>query len=73
MTLNDRIKRTPYDWQRIRHRLGEYPRPPQPNTNQPNRKPVTIGWGTTNQDYWNNVFTEYLNRRRNNPSLGGLK
>ena len=58
-----RIRRDPYDWQRIRHRLGEYPRPPQPGY-QPNQKPAPLGWGLSTSDYWQEVFREYLRRRR---------
>ena len=54
--------RGPYDYQRLRHRLGEYPRPAQPGI-QPNRKAPVVGWGISNQDYWQKVFQEYLRRR----------
>lgn len=53
----------PYKWQRKRHRLGEYPRPPQPAI-QPNQLPSPKGWGMNSRDYWNTVFSEYLKRRR---------
>ena len=67
---------SPYDYQRLRHRLGEYPRPPQPGY-QPNQLPPVQGWGGTTQDYWNNVFSEYLRKRKSKTDLtnlgGGLK
>jgi len=53
----------PYKWQRLRHRLGEYPRPAQPSTYQPNQKPVSLGWGGSTRDYWGGVFDKYRNRR----------
>ena len=60
----------PYKYQRLRHRLGEYPRQPQPGF-QPNQKPPLIGWGMSNESYWREVFSDYLKRRGRN--LGGLK
>ena len=55
---------SPYDFQRLRHRLGEYPRTAQPNTNQPNRKNKPSGWGTGTSDYWGSVMKTYRNRRK---------
>jgi len=52
----------PYKYQRLRHRLGEYPRPPQPGI-QPNRKPPIIGWGISTGDYWNEISKEYFRKR----------
>ena len=54
--------RGPYDYQRLRHRLGEYPRAPQPGI-QPNRKPPVQGWGKTTLSYYQEVFEEFLRRR----------
>ncbi len=50
----------PYKFERLRHRLGEYPRPPQPGI-QPNQKFRV--WGSTTSEYWGNVFQKYINRR----------
>lgn len=54
----------PYKYQRKRHRLGEYPRPPQPNTSQPNQLPAPQGWGVDTRSYWGEVFSDYLKRRK---------
>lgn len=54
----------PYRFQRLRHRLGEYPRPPQPNISQPNQKPSPQGWGQSTSEYWHEVFDNYLRRRK---------
>ena len=54
---------TPYDFQRKRHRLGEYPRPPQPAI-QPNQLPAPQGWGNSTMGYWGEVFSDYLRRRK---------
>jgi len=51
----------PYQYERKRHRLGEYPRPPQPNTSQPNQK-VRVQ-GNTTSEYWNNAQKKYMDRR----------
>ncbi len=51
----------PYSVQRVRHKPGEFPRPPQPGL-QPNRLPQLQGWG--GGDYWNEVFSDYLKRRK---------
>jgi len=68
------IKRDPYSWQRLRHRLGEYPRPPQPGI-QPNEKLALPVWGMSTSGYWNSVFEDYLKRRKasslTNLALGG--
>lgn len=50
----------PYKWQRLRHRLGEYPRAPQPGI-QPNQK-FKIQASNT-RDYWNKVQKDYMDRR----------
>ena len=53
----------PYKFQRWRSSAhSAFPRPPQPNTSQPNHKSLT-GWGMSTQDYWGAVFESYLNRR----------
>lgn len=54
----------PYKFQRLRHRLGEYPRPSQPNTSQPNQLPAPQGWGSDTGTYWSEVFSDYLKRRK---------
>ena len=54
----------PYKFQRLRHKLGEYPRTSQPNTSQPNQKPAPVGWGLNPQEYWQNVFQDYLRRKK---------
>ena len=60
----------PYKWQRKRHRLGEYPRPSQPNTSQPNQimRPV----GNSTKEYWVNVYEDYLKRVKTGSSLTNL-
>jgi len=68
----------PYRFQRLRHRLGEYPRASQPNISQPNQKPALQGWGMDTRSYWNEVFSEYLRRKKTashltNLSLGRLR
>jgi len=70
-------EREPYHFQRKRHRPGEYPRPPQPNTKQPNQKVNLPVWGMSTRDYWYSVFKNYLDRRKagaeiTNLSLGRL-
>jgi len=58
------MEQGPYRFQRLRHRLGEYPRPPQPAI-QPNQLPPPQGWGMkTTQSYWLEVFEGYLRKRR---------
>ena len=52
----------PYKWQRDRQFGNKYPRPAQPSI-QPNQKAPVVGWGISNQDYWQKVFQEYLRRR----------
>lgn len=51
----------PYDYERLRHRLGEYPRASQPNISQPNQ--ITRVFGSTTREYWDNVFKDYIRRR----------
>lgn len=53
----------PYRFQRDRARLGRYPRPAQPNINQPNQKPVASGWGQGSKEYWQKIFENYLKRK----------
>ena len=64
----------PYHFQRQRHRLGEYPRAPQPGI-QPNEKLALPVWGMSTGDYWNSVFQDYLKKRKtaNLTNLGGLR
>ncbi len=52
----------PYKYERLRHRLGEFPRAPQPGL-QPNRLPPIQGWGN-GTDYWQDVFSDYRKRRK---------
>lgn len=53
----------PYHFQRKRNAIhSSYPRPPQPNTRQPNQ--ITRVWGSTTQEYWGNVFNDYMKRRK---------
>ena len=53
----------PYAFQRSRNAIhNAAPRPPQPNTNQPNAS-VKTSQGSTTRDYWGNVFNDYLKRR----------
>ena len=61
------MEQGPYRFQRLRHRLGEYPRPPQPAI-QPNQLPPTQGWGGDTMSYWGEVFSDYLKKRK---SSGG--
>ena len=58
------LKQTePYAFQRTRNAIhNAAPRPPQPNTNQPNAK-VRVSRGLTTQDYWGNVFKDYMKHR----------
>ena len=58
----------PYSYQRLRHRLGEYPRPAQPNTSQPNQLPRPAGWGLSTSGYWGEGFNDYLRRRKSSPN-----
>ena len=73
--MQERLMRQsePYHFQRLRHRLGEYPRPPQPNKSQPNQKPPTPGWGLSTEQYWGEVFNDYLRRRKTGANLTNLK
>ena len=50
----------PYHFERARQH-SNYPRPPQPNTSQPNQK-FTTGWGMTTQEYWNSILKDYKKR-----------
>ena len=64
--FNKRLLRQtePYAFQMTRNAIhNAAPRPPQPNTNQPNAKAKRTGWGSTTQDYWGNVFKDYMKRR----------
>ena len=54
----------PYHFQRKRHSLGEFPRPAQANTNQPNQKIRMPDFKESTVDYWLNVYKDYLKRRR---------
>jgi len=53
----------PYHFQRWRSSMhSNYPRPPQPNTFQPNQK---VGvYSSSSRDYWKGVLTEYLDRKK---------
>ena len=53
----------PYKFERLRHRLGEFPRQPQPGI-QPNRLPKPQGWGRGSANYWDEVFNDYLKGRK---------
>ena len=53
----------PYKYQRDRQLFNKEPRPPQAGY-QPNQKPAPLGWGLSTSDYWQEVFREYLRRRR---------
>ena len=54
---------SPYHFQRQRHQIGEYPRPPQPNTSQPNAKPKVTGWGISSMEYWGGISQGYWDRQ----------
>ena len=57
-------EREPYSFQRSRnakHWAGS--RPSQPNTNQPNAKPPASGWQRSSEEYWQEVWDNYLRRR----------
>lgn len=54
----------PYRFERLRHRLGEFPRPAQPNKSQPNQLPPPKGWGMSTVEYYEGVFQDYLKRRK---------
>jgi len=67
-------QREPYSYQRRRNTIHwNYPRASQPNTNQPNQRPLQ-GWGMSSLEYWSAVYQKYLNRRgaswRTNLALG---
>lgn len=62
---NERLtKQTePYHFQRKRNAIhSSYPRPPQPNISQPNQ--ITRVFGATTQEYWGNIFNDYMKRRK---------
>ena len=53
----------PYSFQRSRASLhSNFPRVSQPNTNQPNA--ISRVKGSTQSDYWDNYYKQYLNGRR---------
>ena len=54
----------PYHFQRKIHRLGEFPRPAQANTNQPNQKIKMPNFRQSTADYWLSVYKDYLKGRR---------
>ncbi len=65
MNWNEKLtKQTePYHFQRKRNAIHtSYPRASQPNTRQPNQ--ITRVWGATTQEYWGNVFNDYMKRRK---------
>jgi len=65
MTWNEKLTRQtePYHFQRSRSTIhSAYPRPAQPNTRQPNQ--ITRVWGATTQEYWSNILTDYMKRRK---------
>jgi len=53
-------RREPYHYQRGRHGLDEYPRPAQPNMNQPVKKPAQPL--STDRQYWIDVYKKYIGR-----------
>ena len=62
----------PYHYQRQRSSThSNYPRTAQPNISQPNQRSLE-GWGMTTREYWDNVFSDYLRRRRSAASLTNL-
>lgn len=58
------LKKTePYASQRSRNAIHwSQPRPPQPNISQPNQ--ITRVFGSTTQEYWGNVFNDFMKRKR---------
>ena len=54
----------PYHFQRDRQLYNKQPRPAQANTSQPNQLGKPVGWGLSTQDYWQEVFDDYLRRKR---------
>ena len=52
----------PYHFQRDRQLFNEQPRPPQPGI-QPNEKLRPAGWGMPTQEYWSQIFQDYLRKR----------
>lgn len=58
--------REPYHFQRPRASAhSAYPRPAQPNTNQPNA--LTRPKASKQRDYWDEVYNQYLERRKYRP------
>ncbi len=56
-------QQSPYAFQRTRNAIhNSAPRPPQPNTSQPNQ--ITRTFGSTTQEYWGNVLNDYMKRRK---------
>ena len=53
----------PYHFQRKRHGPGEFPRPAQPNINQPNQKVKMPDFRQGTVDYWIALYQDYLRRR----------
>ena len=53
----------PYKFQRDRQLFNKQPRLAQPNTSQPNQLPLLSGWEMTTEDYYREVFQNYLKRR----------
>lgn len=57
-------RQSPYHFQRDRQLGNKQPRPPQAAI-QPNQKPPLQGFGQmTTSVYWNEVFQDYLKKRR---------
>ena len=55
-------QREPYHFQRQRAAIhSAFPRPAQPNTNQPNA--ITRPRATKQRDYWEEVSKQYMQRR----------
>lgn len=46
----------PYHFERRLPRLSDFPRAPQPNTNQPNQKVSIPAWGMRDRDYWRSLI-----------------
>ena len=56
----------PYHFQRARAGAhSAYPRPAQPNTNQPNT--INRPRATKQREYWDEVYSQYLARRSYQP------
>ena len=59
-------QKEPYHFQRWRASIhSNYPRPAQPNTFQPNA--ITRPRANNQRDYWDEVYNQYLARRRYRP------